>query len=712
MESILRGIYESEKIDYVGISKKFKNDLVDMDMGSEDTINMMAEIIAQNKRHVYHILAGKLIEYYIDNKVGDMEDSIKILENVGGLHDEVIKFYYKNKEKIEEKIKNTKIYDLTFFAARDYLKKYLRRVKGEICTNIKQLFMIVSMGLTYKDGSVEDCLTMFEILSKGKATFGSPTLFNSGKPRPQMSSCFLFTVGDDLSDIYMKKHDMAMVSKNQGGIGFNITGVRSKGRPIGVDGKSEGVVPLLKTYNKDSDYCNQSGKRKSAWACYVEPWHADIFDILDLKKNTGSESDRARSLFYAMWINDLFMARIRDDQIWSLFSPDKCKDLVDLYGEEFNKKYSEYEDKKMFERQVKARTLWDKILSLQIETGVPYILYKDAANRKSNQKNIGTIRCSNLCAEIIQYSDKNESAVCNLSSISLPAFVSNGTFDFSSFSSTVRFVIKMLNNVIDINYYPIQSAEESNKKHRPVGLGLQGMADLFLALNIGYTSDDARHLNRKIYEYLYFNALVASNELAMKYGPYSSFSSSPLSEGLFQFDLWRIEHESLKSAYKDLPHQLQTTFNNKFIFDESKSSLPWDNLRSLIKKFGVRNSLLIAQMPTASCITTDSTIRTQNGNTTIRTLLENNSIDIDRIHDTSSSGWFNFPQPIYISTRYGPSKSYRAFYSGKQPIFKLTFDDGHVLRASYNHRLLVKSPSGTEWKYITEISPSDEIISF
>ena len=439
------------------------------------------------------------------------------------------------------------------------------------------MLMRVSIGIHLDD--IESALETYELMSKRYFTHATPTLFNSGTPKPQMSSCFLLTMKEDSIDgIYDTLKQTAKISQSAGGIGLSIHNVRATGSYIaGTNGTSNGIVPMLRVFNDTARYVDQGGgKRKGSFAIYVEPWHADIFDFLELKKNHGKEEMRARDLFYAMWTPDLFMKRVEEDSNWTLMCPNECPDLYNLHGDEFDELYQKYESEGRGRKTIKARELWEKILESQIETGTPYMLYKDSANRKSNQKNLGTIRSSNLCTEILEYTSSDEVAVCNLASIALPMFVKDGNFDHKSlFDVTVR-VTKNLNRVIDRNYYPVKEAENSNFRHRPVGLGVQGLADAFIMLRLPFTSDKAKELNQEIFETLYFAAVTASVEEAIKDGVYQTYKGSPISKGEFQHNLWGIKDDDLSGRWD------------------------WSGLRKKVKKYGVRNSLLVAPMPTAS----------------------------------------------------------------------------------------------------------------
>jgi ribonucleoside-diphosphate reductase alpha chain len=437
--------------------------------------------------------------------------------------------------------------------------------------------MRVAVGIHLND--MDAAIETYELMSKKFFTHATPTLFNAGTPKPQMSSCFLLTMKDDSIDgIYDTLKQTAKISQSAGGIGLAIHNVRATGSYIrGTNGTSNGIVPMLRVFNDTARYVDQGGgKRKGSFAIYLETWHADIFEFLDLKKNTGKEEMRARDLFFAMWTSDLFMKRVEEDTTWTLMCPNECPGLDELYGEEFEALYTSYEAQGKGRKTIKARELWEKILESQIETGTPYMLYKDAANRKSNQKNLGTIRSSNLCTEIMEYTSADEIAVCNLASISLPMFVENGAFNHELLYNVTKRVTRNLNKVIDRNYYPVIEAENSNMRHRPVGLGVQGLADAFIMLRLPFTSDEAKKLNQEIFETLYFAAVTASMEMAKEEGPYSSYEGSPIANGEFQHNLWGLKDEELSGRWD------------------------WAGLRKEVKKNGVRNSLLVAPMPTAS----------------------------------------------------------------------------------------------------------------
>jgi len=493
------------------------------------------------------------------------------------LSDEVYAIIQKNADKLDSSIIYNRDFGYDFFGFKTLERSYLLKLNGNIVERPQHMLMRVSIGIHLDD--IEAALETYELMSKRYFTHATPTLFNSGTPKPQMSSCFLLTMKDDSIDgIYDTLKQTAKISQSAGGIGLSIHNVRATGSYIaGTNGTSNGIVPMLRVFNDTARYVDQGGgKRKGSFAIYVEPWHADIFDFLELKKNHGKEEMRARDLFYAMWTPDLFMKRVEENAEWTLMCPNECPNLYNVHGEEFEALYTQYEKEGKGRKTIKARDLWEKILESQIETGTPYMLYKDSANRKSNQKNLGTVRSSNLCTEILEYTSSDEVAVCNLASIALPMFIKDGAFDHQAlFDVTVR-VTKNLNRVIDRNFYPVKEAENSNFRHRPVGLGVQGLADAFIMLRLPFTSDEAKQLNQDIFETLYYAAVTASAEEAKIDGPYQTYKGSPISNGEFQHNLWGIKDEELSGRWD------------------------WAKLRKTVKKHGVRNSLLVAPMPTAS----------------------------------------------------------------------------------------------------------------
>ena len=493
------------------------------------------------------------------------------------LSDEVYKVIKKNAEKLDSTIIYNRDFNYDYFGFKTLERSYLLRLNGVVIERPQHMLMRVSVGIHYDD--LDSAIETYNLMSKKFFTHATPTLFNSGTPKPQLSSCFLLTMKEDSIDgIYDTLKQTAKISQSAGGIGLSIHNVRSTGSYIsGTNGTSNGIVPMLRVFNDTARYVDQGGgKRKGSFAIYIEPWHSDIFDFLDLKKNHGKEEMRARDLFYAMWIPDLFMKRVESNEDWTLMCPNECPGLYDCHSEEFEKLYLNYEKEGKGRKTIKARELWEKILESQIETGTPYMLYKDACNRKSNQKNLGTIRSSNLCTEILEYTSKDEIAVCNLASIALPMFVKNNSFDHKELFNVTKRVTKNLNKVIDRNYYPVKEAENSNFRHRPIGLGVQGLADAFIKLRMPFTSDEAKALNQDIFETIYYAALTASMEEAQRDGTYKSYKGSPISKGEFQHNMWGVKDEDLSGRWD------------------------WAKLRKDIKKNGVRNSLLVAPMPTAS----------------------------------------------------------------------------------------------------------------
>ena len=493
------------------------------------------------------------------------------------LSEEVYNVIQENAEFLNSHIIYNRDFNYDYFGFKTLERSYLLKINGKIVERPQHMLMRVSVGIHLND--LKSVIETYDLMSKKFFTHATPTLFNAGTPKPQMSSCFLLTMKDDSIDgIYDTLKQTAKISQSAGGIGLSIHNVRATGSYIrGTNGTSNGIVPMLRVFNDTARYVDQGGgKRKGSFAIYLETWHADIFEFLDLKKNTGKEEMRARDLFFAMWTSDLFMKRVQEDTTWTLMCPNECPGLCDVYGDEFEALYTSYEERGKGRKTIKARELWEKILESQIETGTPYMLYKDAANRKSNQKNLGTIRSSNLCTEIMEYTSEDEIAVCNLASISLPMFVENGAFNHELMYNVTKRVTRNLNKVIDRNYYPVKEAENSNMRHRPVGLGVQGLADAFILLRMPFTSDEAKKLNQEIFETLYFAAVTASMEMAKEEGPYSSFEGSPISKGEFQHNLWGMKDQELSGRWD------------------------WASLRKEVMEHGVRNSLLVAPMPTAS----------------------------------------------------------------------------------------------------------------
>ena len=493
------------------------------------------------------------------------------------ISEEVYEIIMANKETLDSYVDYNRDFNYDYFGFKTLERSYLLKLNGEVAERPQHMLMRVAVGIHHEN--IEKALETYDLMSQGYFTHATPTLFNSGTPTPQMSSCFLLTMQDDsLVGIYDTLKQCALISKSAGGIGLSIHHIRSKGSYIkGTNGESNGIVPMLRVFNDTARYVDQGGgKRKGSIAIYLEPWHPDIIQFLDLRKNHGKEELRARDLFYALWTPDLFMERVEQNGDWSFFCPNECPGLQDAYGEEFKQLYESYEAQGLARETVPARTVWDKVVEAQIETGTPYMLYKDSANMKSNQKNLGTIRSSNLCTEIMEYTSKDEVAVCNLASIALPRFVNHETkqFDFQKLYDVTYHVTGNLNRVIDVNYYPVEEARNSNMRHRPIGLGVQGLADTFAMLGMYFESDEAKALNKEIFETIYFASCTASKDAAIIEGPYSSFKGSPASEGILQFDLWGM--------------------------NEHSGRWDWDSLKSEIVENGMRNSLLLAPMPTAS----------------------------------------------------------------------------------------------------------------
>lgn len=490
------------------------------------------------------------------------------------LSDEVYNFITENKDALDSAIIYDRDFKYDYFGFKTLERAYLLKINGAIVERPQQMLMRVSCGI--HTGNLEKTVNTYNLLSQKWFTHASPTLFNSGTTRPQLSSCFLLTMQEDsIEGIYDTLKQCAQISKQAGGIGLAVHNVRATGSYIrGTNGTSNGMVPMLRVFNNTARYVDQGGgKRKGAFAVYLEPWHADVFDFLDLRKNHGAEENRARDLFYGLWINDLFMKRVESNSDWSLFCPNEAPGLSDNWGEKFDQLYQDYEAAGKARKVIKARTLWQAILESQTETGTPYMLYKDACNGKSNQQNLGTIHSSNLCTEIVEYTSKDEVAVCNLASIALNMFVEEGKYDFQKLYEITRTVTANLNRVIDVNYYPIKEARNSNMRHRPIGIGVQGLADALIMMKYPFESKEAAQLNKDIFETIYFAAVTESMETAKVDGPYQTFKGSPISEGKFQFDLWGVE---------------------------PSKRWDWDTLRTQVKEHGVRNSLLVAPMPTAS----------------------------------------------------------------------------------------------------------------
>ncbi|MFL2588634.1 MAG: ribonucleoside-diphosphate reductase subunit alpha [Parvicellaceae bacterium] len=548
--------------------------------------NLAAEVAATNTitHPDYALLASRIaVSNLHKNTKKSFSDTVtdlyqyidpKTNEKAPLISDEVYKIVKKNSDVLDSTIIYDRDFRYDFFGFKTLERSYLLKLKGQVAERPQQMIMRVAVGI-HKD-DLDAAIETYNYMSEGWFTHATPTLFNSGTPKPQMSSCFLLaTKEDSIPGIYDTLKQCAQISQSAGGIGLSIHDIRATGSYIkGTNGTSNGIVPMLRVFNDTARYVDQGGgKRKGSFAIYIEPWHADIFDFLDLRKNHGKEEQRARDLFYALWTPDLFMQRVEENGDWTLMCPHECPGLSDTHGKKFEKLYKKYESEGKGRKTIKAQELWFKILESQIETGTPYMLYKDAANEKSNQKNLGTIKSSNLCTEIIEYTSPDEVAVCNLASIALPKFVIDGKFDFEKLFKVTYRVTRNLDKVIDANYYPVPEARNSNMRHRPIGIGVQGLADAFILMRQAFESEEARQLNKDIFETIYYAALTASKDLAIEKGPYESYKGSPVSQGILQFDMWNVK---------------------------PSDRWEWDLLREEIQKNGVRNSLLLAPMPTAS----------------------------------------------------------------------------------------------------------------
>jgi len=548
--------------------------------------NLAAEVAATNTitHPDYALLASRIAvsnlhkntKKSFSDTVTDLYEYIdpKTNEKAPLISDEVYKIVKKNSDVLDSTIIYDRDFRYDFFGFKTLERSYLLKLKGQVAERPQQMIMRVAVGI-HKD-DLDAAIETYNYMSEGWFTHATPTLFNSGTPKPQMSSCFLLaTKEDSIPGIYDTLKQCAQISQSAGGIGLSIHDIRATGSYIkGTNGTSNGIVPMLRVFNDTARYVDQGGgKRKGSFAIYIEPWHADVFDFLDLRKNHGKEEQRARDLFYALWTPDLFMQRVEENGDWTLMCPHECPGLSDTHGKKLEKLYKKYESEGKGRKTIKAQELWFKILESQIETGTPYMLYKDAANEKSNQKNLGTIKSSNLCTEIIEYTSPDEVAVCNLASIALPKFVIDGKFDFEKLFKVTYRVTRNLDKVIDANYYPVPEARNSNMRHRPIGIGVQGLADAFILMRQAFESDEARQLNKDIFETIYYAALTASKDLAIEKGPYESYKGSPVSQGILQFDMWNVK---------------------------PSDRWEWDLLREEIQKNGVRNSLLLAPMPTAS----------------------------------------------------------------------------------------------------------------
>ncbi|MGN8070625.1 ribonucleoside-diphosphate reductase subunit alpha [Mucilaginibacter sp. SG564] len=578
--------YGFNLVDPIDVAKKVIEGLFD-GVTTSELDNLAAETAASltTKHPDYALLASRIaVSNLHKNTIKSFSETMRLLheyidpktgKEASLIADDVWDVIEANAELLDSTIIYDRDFGFDYFGFKTLEKSYLLKINGKIAERPQHLFMRVSVGIHKAD--IESAIKTYHLMSERWFTHATPTLFNAGTPKPQMSSCFLLTMKDDSIDgIYDTLKQTAKISQSAGGIGLSIHNVRATGSYIsGTNGTSNGIIPMLRVFNDTARYVDQGGgKRKGAFAIYLEPWHADIFEFLDLRKNHGKEEMRARDLFYALWVSDLFMQRVEANEDWSLFCPHEAPGLADCFGDEFVALYTQYEKEGRARKVIKAQELWFAVLDAQVETGTPYLLYKDAANAKSNQQNLGTIKSSNLCTEIMEYTDANEIAVCNLASLALPRYIINGEFDHQKLYEVTYQATLNLNRIIDGNYYPVAEAEYSNLRHRPIGLGVQGLADTFIQLRMPFESDEAKQLNKEIFETIYFAAMTASKDLAIAEGPYETFKGSPLSKGKFQFDLWNVEPASTR--------------------------WDWKTLRKDVMKNGVRNSLLVAPMPTAS----------------------------------------------------------------------------------------------------------------
>jgi len=578
---------DANYINHLEIAKKVIQGLYD-GVSTTDLDNLAAETAATmaTNHPEYAVLAARIsVSNLHKNTKKSFAETMEILydyidpktnDKAGLISEEIIQIVRDNRNKLDSAIIYDRDYSFDYFGFKTLERSYLLRVNGKIVERPQHLLMRAALGIHSTD--LDSAIETYNLMSEKWFIHATPTLFNASTPKPQLSSCFLLSMKEDsITGIFDTLTRCAKISQSAGGIGLSIHNVRAKGSYIkGTGGTSNGIIPMLKVFNDTARYVDQGGgKRKGAFAIYLEPWHADIHDFLELKKNHGKEEMRARDLFYAIWISDLFMLRVEQDVEWSLFCPNECPGLADVYGGEFEALYHKYEQEGKARKTIKARDLWFSILESQIETGTPYILYKDAANNKSNQKNLGTIKSSNLCTEIMEYTSPDEVAVCNLASISLGRFVNEETkeFDFQKLYEITRIITKNLNKVIDVNYYPVIEAKNSNMRHRPIGIGVQGLADAFLLMRYAFDSAEAKQLNKDIFETIYFAALTESHALAVKEGPYQTFEGSPASKGILQYDMWDVT---------------------------PSTRWEWTALKENIIKDGIRNSLLVAPMPTAS----------------------------------------------------------------------------------------------------------------
>lgn len=595
--------------------------------------NLAAETAATmtTKHPDYAILAARIAVSNLHKETKKVfsdviEDLYRMVNQKTGKNTPMISDYHynliiKHADRLNSAIIYDRDFNFNYFGFKTLERSYLLKINGKAVERPQHMMMRVSVGIHGED--LDAAIETYNLLSEKWFTHASPTLFNAATPRPQLSSCFLLTMKDDSIDgIYETLKQCAIISKSAGGIGLNIHCIRGTGSYIaGTNGISNGLVPMLRVFNNTARYVDQGGnKRPGAFAIYLEPWHSDVYEFLDLKKNTGKEENRARDLFYALWIPDLFMRRVESNEDWCLMCPHECPGLADTWGEEFEALYTKYEAEGRYHKKVKAQHLWFAVIESQIETGTPYILYKDACNRKSNQQNLGTIKCSNLCTEIVEYSSPDEVAVCNLASIALNMFVKpDRTFDLMKLKEITKVITRNLNKIIDVNYYPVPEAKRSNMRHRPIGIGVQGLADAFILMRYPFESDEAQLLNKQIFETIYYGALEASCELARQLGTYESYPGCPVSKGVLQYDMWGVTPTDLWD---------------------------WASLKEKIAKFGLRNSLLLAPMPTASTaqiLGNNESIEAYTSNIYVRRVLsgEFQVVNHHLLRDLTESGLWN-----------------------------------------------------------------------
>ncbi len=694
IEKLSYGLHR-EYVDSIDVAKKVIQGLYD-GVTTTELDNLAAETAASLtvKHPDYAQLAARIaVSNLHKNTNKSFYETMSLLYNFHDKHngkhiplldDTIWEIIEANRDVLDSSIIYDRDFGYDYFGFKTLEKSYLMKVDGKIVERPQHMLMRVAIGIHKHD--IEQAIKTYDMMSERWFTHATPTLFNAGTPKPQMSSCFLLTMKDDsIEGIYDTLKQCAKISQSAGGIGLSIHNIRATGSFInGTNGTSNGIVPMLRVFNDTARYVDQGGgKRKGAFAIYIEPWHADVFEFLDLRKNHGKEEMRARDLFYALWICDLFMKRVEENGDWSLFCPNEAPGLAESWGEEFEKLYTQYEMEGRARKTVKAQDLWFAILESQIETGTPYMLYKDACNSKSNQQNLGTIRSSNLCTEIVEYTAPDEVAVCNLASIALPKFVVDGRFDHEKLYEVSYQVTINLNRIIDHNYYPVEEAERSNMRHRPIGIGVQGLADAFVQLRLPFESDEAKMLNKEIFETIYFAGLTASNDLAKKDGTYETYEGSPVSKGILQYDMWGV------------------TPTDRW---------DWDVLKASIKQHGVRNSLLLAPMPTASTsqiLGNNECFEPFTSNIYVRRVLSGEFIIVNKflLHDLVDLGLWNETMKNKIITANGSIQDipeipaelkelYKTVWEIKQrSIIDMAADRGAFICQSQSLNVFVQQPT-------------------